>query len=108
MDAFQPPIATGVGRRIKFIRQLMSISQDELSDAIHVPREGISEWEMGFKEPSLKDIRALSEYLLISTEDIFCFDERDVALRYANRLTQAMSFDQLLAICQIMQEWAGE
>jgi transcriptional regulator with XRE-family HTH domain len=59
-----------VGRRIKEIRNLRGMSQDDLADKLGVNRSFISKLENGKKPISLEHIQKLSKNLDVEPEDL--------------------------------------
>lgn len=53
----------GQAQRIREARERLGISQETLAEQVGVSRQAVSKWEMGNTEPSLENLRALSEVL---------------------------------------------
>lgn len=55
-----------VGEKIKDLRRLKGLSQQELSEAIKVERANVSIWETGKAKPQLSSITALAQFFDVS------------------------------------------
>lgn len=55
---------------IRHLRKLQKISQNELAEAIGVPRSTLNNWERGTAEPRLENIVQLADYFEIPVGDI--------------------------------------
>ncbi|HIY57921.1 MAG TPA: helix-turn-helix domain-containing protein [Candidatus Tetragenococcus pullicola] len=64
-----------IGERIKKFRNEKKITQQELSEQLHVSRSAISNWEIGRNYPDLDSVILLSDILEISLDKLLREDE---------------------------------
>ncbi len=64
-----------VGKKIQVLRLEKGLSQDVLSDELHVTRQALSRWENGLSAPSIDTLIALSKRFGVSFEELLCLDE---------------------------------
>lgn len=57
-----------IGERIKFLRNKFNLTQQDLADAIGVPRANISNYEKNRYKPASSALNALSKYFNVSGE----------------------------------------
>ena len=55
----------GQSQQIREAREKLGMSQEFLAEQVGVSRQAVSKWEMGNSEPSLENLKALSEILSI-------------------------------------------
>lgn len=66
----------GFDERIRQLRQAKRMSQVELSDALNVTKQSVSNWENNNIQPSIDILIRLSQYFSVSTDYILGLDER--------------------------------
>lgn len=66
----------GFDERIRQLRQARGISQVELSAALDVTKQSVSNWENNNIQPSIDILIRLSRYFSVSTDYILGLDER--------------------------------
>lgn len=66
----------GFDERIRQLRQARGISQVELSAALDVTKQSVSNWENNNIQPSIDILIRLSQYFSVSTDYILGLDER--------------------------------
>ena len=66
----------GFDERIRQLRQARGISQVELSAALDVTKQSVSNWENNNIQPSIDILIQLSQYFSVSTDYILGLDER--------------------------------
>jgi transcriptional regulator with XRE-family HTH domain len=59
---------TTFGERLKELRVAKGLTQQQLSDASGLSQNGISQWELGKREPDWSAVRALAKALGVSCE----------------------------------------
>lgn len=58
--------------RIKRLRELRNIGQKELAIDLKVTQPTVSNWELGYKEPSSKSAAKLADYFGVSIDYLLC------------------------------------
>lgn len=66
----------GFDERIRQLRQARGISQVELSAALDVTKQSVSNWENNNIQPSIDILIRLSQYFSVSRDYILGLDER--------------------------------
>jgi transcriptional regulator with XRE-family HTH domain len=59
-----------LGENIKFYRNKIGLSQQELSEKLHVARPTISSWELNRTEPTMGNIEALANIFRCKKSDL--------------------------------------
>lgn len=59
-----------LGRKIKYEREKMSLSQEQLADIMHITRQAISKWETGQSYPDIEKLLQLAELFQLSLDDL--------------------------------------
>lgn len=54
---------SSIGTRIKELRKIKNISQEELANELSVSRQTISKWESDIVSPDINNIEMLSNFL---------------------------------------------
>lgn len=67
-------IKVTLGKRIKFLRNQMGISQEELADKAEIDRTYITSVECGKRNISIVNIEKISKALGVSLSKLFDFD----------------------------------
>ncbi|MCP4130038.1 MAG: helix-turn-helix transcriptional regulator [bacterium] len=65
-----------IGRKLKTLRKLKDISQEELSKLLDISKTNIARYETNKQLPSAEIIKKLAEFFEVSA-DYFLFDEED-------------------------------
>ncbi len=56
------------GRRLRLLRELRRLTQEELSERLGVERTRYNKWENGVSEPSLMMLCKIADYFHVSTD----------------------------------------
>ncbi len=56
--------------KLKYLRKEKGISQEELTQVIHVTRQSVSKWEMGTAYPDIEKLKMLSDFYEITLDDL--------------------------------------
>lgn len=56
--------------RIKELRQLRNVTQNDVANALHVTNKVISKYERGVREPDIQTLCALSDYFMVSIDNL--------------------------------------
>lgn len=59
---------SSIGTRIKELRKIKNISQEELANELSVSRQTISKWESDIVSPDINNIEMLSNFFEVSTD----------------------------------------
>jgi len=62
-----------IGDKIKLLRKLKGITQEELSDVLHISFQAISKWENGLAQPDISIIPLIANYFGITIDELFGF-----------------------------------
>lgn len=80
-----------LGKRIREKRKLAGLTQDELGQLLNVSKVSVCNWEKGIKNPSSKNLMALSkvlnvplEYLIGNDKYVISSGNEDYGLMMAN------------------------
>ncbi len=91
-----------ISKQLKNYRKEFNISQEELSEIIHVSRQTISNWENGKSYPDLQSLLLLSEYFKISLDELVKGDvasmKNELERKELYKLSQGMSISLMLMI----------
>lgn len=86
--------------RLKFERERLGLSQEELADSIHVTRQSISKWETEKNYPSIDILIQLSDLFQISLDELL---RSDIKLKEnIVKEQRKMSGLDILGICLIL------
>ena len=69
-------LAADIGRRIRELRRLESLSQRDLQERTGIPYQDISKYENGHKIPSVPSILRLAEAMYATADDLLYDGER--------------------------------
>lgn len=61
---------SSIGTRIKELRKIKNISQEELANELSVSRQTISKWESDIVSPDINNIKMISNFFEVSTDYI--------------------------------------
>ncbi len=68
------------GSRLKFMRKLRGLSQEQLAEKIEISPKNLSKIEIGQTFPTPENIEKIAKYLNITVDALFSFDNyEDVA-----------------------------
>lgn len=67
-----------IGKKIRFRRELLGFSQQDLADKAHIGRSYISELENDKYQPTAPVIVGLAKALKCSTDYLICFEKENV------------------------------
>ncbi|NLO09701.1 MAG: helix-turn-helix domain-containing protein [Clostridiales bacterium] len=62
-----------IGDKIKLLRKLKGITQEELSDVLHISFQAISKWENGLAQPDISIIPLIANYFGVTIDELFGF-----------------------------------
>lgn len=60
-----------IGDKIKILRKLKGITQEELSDILHISYQAISKWENGAAQPDISTIPVIANYFGVTIDELF-------------------------------------
>jgi transcriptional regulator with XRE-family HTH domain len=83
-----------IGDKIKLLRKLKGITQEELSDVLHISYQAISKWENGLAQPDISTIPVIANYFGLTIDELF--DYRLDALTNKERFIQFMANNGML------------
>ena len=66
-----------IGDKIKLLRKLKGITQEELSDVLHISYQAISKWKTGKSKPDTTIIPIIAEYFKVTIDELFYYDKSD-------------------------------
>lgn len=87
-------MAHELGNKIKTLRKLRGMSQEDLGDKLNLRRSTISNWEIGRRNPSLKDLERLSDALGVGL-DYFGYEEEKGVYDLISRARMAFEDDSI-------------
>ncbi len=64
---------TSIGDKIKLLRKLKGITQEELSEVLHISFQAISKWENGLAQPDISIIPVIANYFGVTIDELFGF-----------------------------------
>jgi len=85
-----------IGDKIKLLRKLKGITQDALSDVLHISYQAISKWENGLAQPDISTIPIIANYFGVSIDELFDFKLN--ALSSKERFIQFMANNGMLKV----------
>ncbi|MGF7145179.1 orotate phosphoribosyltransferase [Anaerotaenia torta] len=91
-----------IGDKIKILRKLKGITQEELSDILHISYQAISKWENGAAQPDISTIPVIANYFGVTIDELFGYK--------MNALTNKERFIQFIVnngMLKIDAEYAG-
>jgi orotate phosphoribosyltransferase len=62
-----------IGEKIKILRKLKGITQEELSEVFHISYQAISKWENGLAQPDISIIPVIANYFGVTIDELFGF-----------------------------------
>lgn len=85
-----------IGDKIKLLRKLKGVTQEELSEVLHISFQAISKWENGLAQPDISIIPAIANYFGVTIDELFGF--RLNSLSSKERFIQFMVNNGMLKI----------
>lgn len=79
-----------LGRRIRQLRQLRHLTQEELAERANLNVTFVSQIERGCKSPTVETIGKIANGLQVSLPELFCFDEQQPASANDQRLRELL------------------
>ena len=92
-----------IGQRIRHIREIAGISQEELADQLSIPQDAVYEIEIGRRKPSAKIVRAASIVFRIGLEEL-TGDEQHFELSALMRAARGASPNVLRLLTELVEE----
>lgn len=62
-----------IGDKIKLLRKLKGVTQEELSEVLHISFQAISKWENGLAQPDISMIPVIANYFGVTIDELFGF-----------------------------------
>ena len=69
-----------IGNKIRELRRIHNLTQEELGDALGVSFQAVSKWECGIALPDISLVPAIARYFSISIDDLYDREEIDAAV----------------------------
>ncbi|WP_268912311.1 helix-turn-helix domain-containing protein [Lentilactobacillus sp. SPB1-3] len=95
-----------IGERIKELRTINGITQQELADSLHISRQSISKWEKNLVWPSFANVVAISDKFDVSLDEMIRGDEQfmeSLEHRKVNtNIAKIIGFGILIAVIAII------
>lgn len=88
-----------IGEKIYLLRKKNNMSQEKLSEKIHVSRQAISKWEKGISIPDTDNVILLSKYFQVPLEyllDDKCDNEDNIEKPKINNIKENNKLDKLI------------
>lgn len=60
-----------IGKKLKALRKLKGITQEELSEVLHISYQAISKWENGLAQPDISIIPVIANYFAVTIDELF-------------------------------------
>jgi len=60
-----------IGEKIKYLRKQKDITQEELSEVLHISYQAISKWENGMAQPDITIIPVIANYFGVTIDELF-------------------------------------
>ena len=96
-----------IGENIKRLRTRKGITQEQLSEVLHVSAVAVSKWERGETMPDITLLPKLAYYFQTTTDELLSYDACEVELRIAefiNKHTEAAEAGQYEACAELSRE----
>ncbi len=61
--------------KLQELRKNMTMTQEELAEALYVSRTAISKWESGRGYPSIDSLKEISRFFGVTIDELICADE---------------------------------
>lgn len=75
---------SSIGTRIKELRKVKNISQEELANELSVSRQTISKWESDIVSPDINNIEMISNFFEVSTDYLINGKENKTSTKQNN------------------------
>ena len=75
---------SSIGARIKELRKIKNMSQEELANELTVSRQTISKWESDIVSPDINNIEMISKFFEVSTDYIINGKENKTSTKQNN------------------------
>ncbi len=95
-----------IGAKIKFLRKLKGITQEELSDVLHISYQAISKWENGMAQPDISILPVIANYFGVTIDELFGYKLN--ALTTKERFIQFMVNNGMLKIATDPSDFGNE
>lgn len=66
-----------IGKNIKKFRKEKNYTQQDLGDFLYMSRQAIAKWENDYSQPSIENIKKISEFLEVPLEDLIGYEQKD-------------------------------
>lgn len=83
------------GNKIKELRLLKGLKQQEIADILNVHKTTISSWELGKQEPNIDNIKILAKIFNISTDYLFGI-ENEEGIKFYNSYPDKLDKRELI------------
>lgn len=96
-----------IGENIKRLRTRKGITQEQLSEILHVSAVAVSKWERGETMPDITLLPKLAYYFQTTTDELLNYDACEVELRiveFINKHTEAAEAGQYEACAELSRE----
>ena len=96
-----------IGENIKRLRTRKGITQEQLSEVLHVSAVAVSKWERGETMPDITLLPKLAYYFQTTTDELLNYDACEVELRiteFINKHTEAAEAGQYEACAELSRE----
>lgn len=67
-----------LGNKIRELRRVRSLTQEQLATALNISAQAVSKWEMGLSFPDMTMIPTLAEFFRVSLDELFDFDVNSI------------------------------
>jgi Orotate phosphoribosyltransferase len=89
-----------IGDKIKLLRKLKDVTQEELSEVLHISYQAVSKWENGMAQPDISIIPVIANYFGVTIDELFGYK--------LNALTSKERFIQFMVNNGMLKMEAGE
>ena len=83
-----------IGRKLKYLRKIKRLSQQELADKVGITRSTISNYELGRRTPHLKDLQRFCKVFDVGL-DYFGIEPKDEAFNLLARAKEVFESDEV-------------
>lgn len=82
---------------LKMLREQKGVTQEKLSEALHISTTAISHYEKGSRQPGLETIKNIAEYFDVSVDYLMGLTSYNIAPSKINRkYTKDTTFDSII------------
>lgn len=71
---------TYLGTRLKYLRKLDNVTQQQLATALGIAKSTVSMYENGQREPDFETLEAISDYFNVDIRSFFQKDEKPLSV----------------------------